>query len=172
MTYPALVFATIAISLSAGLFAWRTGRYALAGIGGGALVFWMHGLRYARYTSDDSYISYRYAENFASGAGLVWNRGEHVEGYTNFLWVVMLAGFHKFGADIVLTGRWLGFVLGVAAIAGTYVLTRALVAGEAGKIAGAGAALLLAASGPFAVWGTAGLETSLFAALLVAATLA
>jgi arabinofuranosyltransferase len=162
---------TLVIGAGAGAVALRTRQYAMAAIGGGALVFWLHGIRYARYTSDDSYISYRYARNLSDGLGLVWNRGDHVEGYTNFLWVVVLAAFHKAGADIVFTGRWLGFALGIVAIAGTYALTRTLAGGNAGKIAGVGAALLLAASGPFAVWGTAGLETSLFAALLLAATL-
>ena len=172
MTYPALVLAAMLVAGSAGAFAIRTRQYALAGIAGAGLVFWMHSLRYMRYTSDDSYISYRYARNFADGIGLVWNRGESVEGYTNFLWVVMLAATHKLGADLVFTGRWLGFALGLAAIAATYVLARTLAGGEAGRIAGFAAVFLLAVSGPFAVWASAGLETSLFALLLLAAVLA
>ncbi len=172
MTYPALVLATVLVAGSAGFFALRTRQYALAGIAGAGIVFWMHSLRYMRYTSDDSYISYRYARNFADGIGLVWNRGESVEGYTNFLWVVLLAGTHKLGADLVLSGRWLGFVLGLGAIAATYVLSRTLTGGEAGRIAGFAAVFLLAVSGPFAVWGSAGLETSLFALLLLAAVIA
>ncbi|NVB39612.1 hypothetical protein G6O69_17350 [Pseudenhygromyxa sp. WMMC2535] len=41
---------------------------------------------------DDAYISLRYADNLAHGRGLVWNAGERVEGYSNFLWTVMIAG--------------------------------------------------------------------------------
>jgi hypothetical protein len=41
---------------------------------------------------DDAFISFRYARNLLEGHGLVWNPGERVEGYTNFLWTVMLAG--------------------------------------------------------------------------------
>ncbi len=44
---------------------------------------------------DDAYISLRYAQNLAEGHGLVWNLGEQVEGYTNFLWTVILAAFIK-----------------------------------------------------------------------------
>ena len=44
-----------------------------------------------RFVQDDAYISFRYAENLALGRGLVWNEGERVEGYTNFLWTVILA---------------------------------------------------------------------------------
>lgn len=40
---------------------------------------------------DDAYISYRYAENLACGKGLVFNRGERVEGYSNFLYVLAVA---------------------------------------------------------------------------------
>src|SRR4051794_37248022 len=47
--------------------------------------------RVRAFTIDDAYISFRYAENLASGHGLVYNLGERVEGYTNFLWVVLLA---------------------------------------------------------------------------------
>src|SRR5690606_7981392 len=42
---------------------------------------------------DDAYISLRYAENFVAGKGLVWNEGEYVEGYTNFLWTMLVSLF-------------------------------------------------------------------------------
>jgi hypothetical protein len=35
---------------------------------------------------DDAYFTFRYAYNWAVGNGLVFNPGEHVEGYTNFGW--------------------------------------------------------------------------------------
>ena len=41
--------------------------------------------------ADDAYISLVYAKNWISGLGLVFNPGERVEGYTNFLWVALLA---------------------------------------------------------------------------------
>jgi len=41
--------------------------------------------------SDDAYISYRYAENLIGGAGLVFNPHDRVEGYTNFLYVLVCA---------------------------------------------------------------------------------
>ncbi|MBW2454423.1 MAG: hypothetical protein JRI68_07925, partial [Deltaproteobacteria bacterium] len=39
---------------------------------------------------DDAYISFQYAKNWASGEGVVFNPGQRVEGYTNFLWVAVL----------------------------------------------------------------------------------
>jgi hypothetical protein len=42
-------------------------------------------------------ISMRYARNLAYGNGLVWNKGEMpVEGFTNPLWVCIMAVFHLF----------------------------------------------------------------------------
>ncbi len=41
--------------------------------------------------TDDAFISYRYASNFASGNGLVFNPGERVEGYSNLLYVLIVS---------------------------------------------------------------------------------
>jgi hypothetical protein len=41
---------------------------------------------------DDSFITFRYAQNLAAGHGFVWNvGGEHTEGFTNFLYIALLA---------------------------------------------------------------------------------
>mgnify|MGYP004280342605 CR=1 FL=1 len=44
---------------------------------------------YVGYVKDDTFISMRYARNLAMGHGLVFNYGERLEGYTNFLWVML-----------------------------------------------------------------------------------
>ncbi len=44
---------------------------------------------------DDAYISFRYGKNLMNGNGLVYNKGEYVEGYTNFLWTIITAPFTK-----------------------------------------------------------------------------
>src|SRR4029450_11207924 len=38
----------------------------------------------------------RYARNLARGVGLVWNPGEHVEGYTSVGWTLVMAAIHLF----------------------------------------------------------------------------
>src|SRR5215813_5128158 len=43
------------------------------------------------YLHDDVFISVRYARHLTTGMGLVYNPGERVEGYTNFLYTVLLA---------------------------------------------------------------------------------
>jgi len=53
-----------------------------------------------RNVSDDAFISFRYAKHFAEGKGLVFNGGERVEGYTNFLWVLLMAAGYKAGFEM------------------------------------------------------------------------
>ncbi len=40
---------------------------------------------------DDAMISMRYAWNFSHGLGLVWNQGEYIQGYTNFLMTLLMS---------------------------------------------------------------------------------
>ena len=172
MNYPVLALLVFATATTAVVFARLTGRFALAATAGGALILYLHGAVYYGYTSDDAYISYRYARHLGDGIGLVWNPGQYVEGYSNFLWVLLLAGLHAAGADIVWSGRWLGFAAGVATMGATYMLVRELLdRSDLARYAGLAAAFALAASGPFALWSYAGLETPLFALLVSMAVL-
>jgi hypothetical protein len=50
--------------------------------------------------SDDAFISFRFAKHLAEGKGLVFNEGERVEGYTNFLWVMLMAAGYKAGFQL------------------------------------------------------------------------
>jgi len=43
------------------------------------------------FGADDAFISYRYASNWVSGEGLVFNPGERVEGYSNLLYVLIVS---------------------------------------------------------------------------------
>jgi hypothetical protein len=40
---------------------------------------------------DDAYITFRYARNFTSGLGLVYNTGQRIEGYSNFSWLILIS---------------------------------------------------------------------------------
>lgn len=39
---------------------------------------------------DDAYIGFVFVRNIATGHGMVFNPGERVEGYTNFLWLILM----------------------------------------------------------------------------------
>src|SRR5215468_3827839 len=75
----------------------RSRLLALALLGTLGLLLW-HAAVYW-FLTDDGYISFRYARNLAHGHGLVFNPGhERVEGYTNLLWVLILAAGNLLGA--------------------------------------------------------------------------
>jgi arabinofuranosyltransferase len=117
------------------------------------------------FVSDDAYISFRYAQNLAHHGQLVFNLGERVEGFTNFLWTVILAGGIRLGFSPVVASRFLGVVFGVATLAAVVRLALRL-DGERPSRFHLIAPLGLAAAGTFACWCSGGLETQLFAFLV------
>jgi arabinofuranosyltransferase len=124
-------------------------------------------LGFARFRSeliDDAYISLRYARHLAQGLGLVWNPGEPVEGYTDFLWVILLS--------LVGATREAAWALG--ALAGALLLVVMSRVPERLRVTGlAGALLPLAVTAHLAVpyWSAKGLETTLFTLLVTAGLL-
>jgi arabinofuranosyltransferase len=90
------------------------------------LIFVVSLFVFIRYTPiDDAFISYRYAQHLARGSGLVWNIGqEPTEGYTNFLFVILLAAGIRLGID-PLTGSLVLNGFGIIAVAvSIYLLTK------------------------------------------------
>jgi len=124
-----------------------------------------HALLYP-FISDDAYISFRYADNFARLGELTFNPGERVEGYTNFLWTVLLGLLLKLRLRPDVMARVLGAAFGVTVLVVTYLLTRIYRGGRASPWDGL-APLALAGSAGFAVWCSGGLETQLFTALML-----
>ncbi|MCG8347458.1 MAG: hypothetical protein MI924_06715 [Chloroflexales bacterium] len=134
----------------------------LAFVGLGLLLTWQQ-LRFWPFYIDDSYISLVYVKNWIEGRGLTYN-GKFVEGYSHFLWVILLGIIGRFGIDLVLASRLLGMAcalltLPVFAALGNQICGRS----SAGWLAG----VLLAVSGPFLAWSVGGLETTLYILLLL-----
>lgn len=121
------------------------------------------------WLADDAFISFRYARNFARGLGLVYNEGEWVEGYTNFLWTLLLGLAGKLGLDIPLTALFGNLACFVATIVLVAYLAARL---SPGRPAVPFAALALALSKPFYTFASGGLETMPIALLAVAAVAA
>lgn len=114
---------------------------------------------------DDGFISFRYALHWAQGLGPVYNPGETpVEGYTNFLWVALLALGARLGGDIVTLARTFGALTGL--------LTLILLFGARRFVRGLDrdvpliATLFLVTFCLYHPWPTSGMETSLFGLLL------
>jgi arabinofuranosyltransferase len=118
------------------------------------------------FVTDDAFISFVYSRNLAEHGKLVFNLGEHpVEGYTNFLWTVLLAAFMKVGLVPELMSRVLGTAFAVATLGTVAWLSRRL-RGEDWSPWDALPALLLAGVPGYACWSSGGLETQMFTFLV------
>ncbi len=118
--------------------------------------------------AEDAFISFRFAKNLATGHGLVWNLGEKpVEGYTNFLWVIISAVLIKLRLNILWLSQAIGIIAGLLAILYTYRFSwRFLGLSRWFSLI---PCLFLALSGPFAAWAASGMETNLFALFVLIA---
>ncbi len=132
------------------------------------VLLFLHAYSY-NYVVDDAYISFRYARNLASGDGLVFNPGERVEGYTNFLWVIITALGMQAGLDPVPLSKALCFAFSALTLLAIYRYARE-VFGLRGPVRLL-AVLLTAASPAVAVWSLGGLETTFFSLLVTLAVL-
>ncbi len=122
-----------------------------------------------RWVCDEPFITYRYIRNFLDGNGLVYNVGERVEGYTHFLWLMLVAAAQAIGFDPVDSSMWLG----IASYAGILVLLLAISFREHKKNPNAVwlplAAALYAFNYDTTIFSSGGLETSLYAFLILGA---
>lgn len=115
------------------------------------------------WISDDAFISFRYAHNLLAGHGLVYNPGERVEGYTNFLWMLLSVPVQALGGDVELTALLLTSLLGAGLLLLTYALARQLLP-TAPRLLALLAPLLLVLHASFAAYTIrgSGMETALF----------
>lgn len=125
-----------------------------------ALVLVWHALRFG-FVTDDAYISFVYARNLAEHGELSFNLGDPVEGYSNFLWTVTLAGAMALGASPEMTSLVLGIGFAIGTLAVVARLARELY-DERPSGWDALAPAFLALSAGYACWSTGGLETQMF----------
>jgi len=129
-------------------------------------LFSYHSQMYWQWTEDDAFISLQYARNLTEGHGLVFNPGERVEGYSNFSWVILASVVMKAGGDPLVWIKVFGLLAGMGCLVLSWVLVRLLVPGV-GLLALL-APWYLAVSPVLTQHSTSGLESSMFAFLLIA----
>lgn len=121
------------------------------------------------YIVDDAFISFRYARNLVQGAGLVFNHAERIEGYTNFLWTLIITPAFWLSIDPLLFSRIVSATAGFATLIFLVRSGRSDLNKPAHLICIA--PLLLAAHASFSVWLLAGMETHLFTFFVTAGVL-
>lgn len=140
----------------------------IGGIIAAAILFALN-TRSLWFTQDDAYISYRYAQHALDGHGLVFNIGERVEGYTNFLWVVWLILCGSIGIGFDPAAKALGLASGFGMIVLAALLARRAwtqIHDKGGEWAGVAGALTVGVNGSLAYWAVSGLETAFFGFLI------
>ncbi len=123
---------------------------------------------------DDSFISFRFAENLAHGQGLCFNAGEPIEGFSNLLWVGLLALAVKSGFGLS-AGDWVlplvAKLLSITCHLTIYFLIYCWAArkrdGFCNHLAALPGLAFFVAAGANAFWATSGMETSLHSLLLL-----
>ena len=160
----------ISVSRVSGIEVQLTG-WTLVGYVLVALILLLQLVQFAPATMDDSYISYRYAQNLYHGNGLVYNALEPaVEGYSNFLWTVLHVPGVALFEDPMFYSKGLGVLLLVVNLWLVFRLIGILVP-KGGGYQCLGLIVLLSSPG-FVYWHLVGMEAPLYTTFLLAALLA
>jgi arabinofuranosyltransferase len=139
----------------------------------------------ARFIQDDAFTSLRYVKNFINGNGLVFNIGERVEGYTNFLWVIILSVIEKINRTFSLglliedIAQYLSIFFGITIMVLTYLLSNVFIKTQENNAQGEFVNIIyrllpvfmMSASTPLIYWSSSAMETSLFVFLFLLSVL-
>ena len=147
------------------------------------IFFFISNMINVRFIQDDAYTSFRYVKNFVEGNGLVFNPGQRVEGYTNFLWVMILSIFyfldhaHILALDLENVAQILSVLFSVTVLILTYFLSknilkkdverRSLIEKLIDELVNLTPVFMLSISTPLIYWGVSGMETSFFVSLVL-----
>jgi len=121
------------------------------------------------FTTDDAYIAFRYVSNSLAGYGLTWNPPPFrpVEGYSSFLWVVILReAWRVFGVEPPASANYISLAFGYATLFNGY---RFIARMRLPEVLSSKRWVLIAlvmlgtvSNRTFLAWLSSGLETSLF----------
>ena len=124
------------------------------------------------FIQDDAYISFRHVKNFTAGNGLVFNVGEYVEGYTNFLWVILLSIFVFIKLNIESVAQILSISFGALNLILVYFITRILtsrISSESAndknmttKLFNFIPSAMTTLAGAYSFWAVSAMETTMF----------
>lgn len=130
----------------------------------GLSIFLFQALYYFGFFVDDSFISIRYAQSLAEGYGLNFNRdgSKPIEGYSNFLWVILEVPAFILGIEPIMYVKVLGLLLGLLGLILIYMLGSKL---SGDNRVGLVSLWMMASVPMFALWSVGGLETMLFMVL-------
>jgi hypothetical protein len=115
---------------------------------------------------EDSFIFFRYIDQLFAGNGLVFNNGDKCEGFSSFLWILLLCPFKAAGVPLGLAARFMGMLFSLGTAFAAVLFLKKLIRGSyfLPWLTGCWCVTFM----PFLFWGQAGLETALTAFELMA----
>ena len=119
------------------------------------------------WLADDLFITMRYCDNQLAGLGAVYNAGEQVEGYTHFLWFLLLTMGRLLAIPPEYLGRFLGLPFFLASIVLLYRIGRRLLPSSRSPWGIPLAAVAWGLSIDAQLYTSGGLETAFFTCLLL-----
>lgn len=129
------------------------------------LFYWQSSIHWVAVI-DDAYITFRFVDMFVLGHGWRFNpAGYRVEGFTNFLWALMLVPPHWMGWDLMFVSKIMGMASGVLSMAAGWGLARAVRGRD--DLFNMLPPFIIATNSHVAQWAMMGLETLLQVALVV-----
>lgn len=128
-----------------------------------SLAVWVKGMPLVGdFAVDDAYITFSYSKNLASGLGPLYSSGLRVEGYSNFLWMVLTAFGEAVGVGAMAAARAFSHVFFGLTLVATWLLARKF----GGRLSAILVVLLLALSSDFHRAIQSGLETVAFSGFI------
>jgi arabinofuranosyltransferase len=123
------------------------------------------------FTADDAFITFRYSANLINGGSATYNLGQPpIEGYTTFLWMILMTIPHLLHFDVVVFSKIAGIVstLGFIVVASLFTHhATPFLKGPERLFPAVFVALLLACYGPTSIHAVSGMETSFFTFLMI-----
>lgn len=119
---------------------------------------------------DDAFIFLRYADNIVDGYGFVWNLGAApVEGYTSFLYLIIITAIRFFGINSDSIIGWLGILFSTITLLLTWKIIEIIIPDK--PLFCFLVVFAVGFSPSFIYWTTGGLDVTLYTTLVLASTL-
>lgn len=122
------------------------------------------------FTADDAFITFRYSANLVHGIGPTYNNDlPRAEGYTSFLWMIIIAIPHLFNQGVVSFAKLAGIVstLGTMALILVFTVKASATEKRISRIAGGLVVLFYALLPETAVHTVSGMETAIYCLTLI-----
>ncbi len=127
----------------------------------------LHQLWFYQWYIEDAAITFSFAKYWVNGEGLVPFPGaERVEGYSNPLWMVLIAIWYAIGIDPFASSKIMAAIFGAACLPMAWLLAREAMPDDESP-APLAAPLILAFSAHHAIWSASALENSLYNLLIL-----